>query len=57
MQDKDIFITLTIVKEQLDKGQIEVAKSIVNEKLKKIGLQICADKLSQKQPVVIKTSQ
>jgi hypothetical protein len=36
---KGFLLTLSLVQESLEKGNIDLAKSITNEKLKKIGTQ------------------
>ncbi len=40
MSDKEIVVFLVLVREQLGKGNIEMARSIINEKIKRLGFKL-----------------
>ena len=52
MEDKEVFLRLTLIKDALDKNDLFVAKSLVNEQVKKIGMKLCEQKLISQMPKV-----
>ena len=40
MRDKEIVVFLVLVREQLDKGHNEMVRSIINEKIKRLGFKL-----------------
>ena len=40
MSDKEIVVFLVLVREQLDKGHNEMVRSIINEKIKRLGFKL-----------------
>lgn len=56
MQDKEVFTFMTLIREILEKGDVELALSILNEKTKKLGLKICEQKIMmpQAQQIAVK---
>lgn len=43
MSDKEIVVFLVLVREQLNKGNTEMVRSIINEKIKRLGFKLTGE--------------
>lgn len=43
MSDKEIVVFLVLVRDQLSKGDVEMARSIINEKIKRLGFKLTGE--------------
>lgn len=48
MSDKEIVVFLVLVREQLDKGDYEMVRAIINEKIKRLGFRLTGELILHK---------
>lgn len=48
MSNKEVVVFLTMIREQLDKGNVEVVRTLLNEKIKRLGFKVTGELLSSK---------
>lgn len=48
MSDKEIVVFLVLIREQLDKAKYEMARSIINEKIKRLGFKLTGELILHK---------
>lgn len=49
---KEVFTILSLVKEKLDKGEIELTQAILNEKVKRVGMKHSTEMMMMTVPTI-----